>query len=112
MLPVYIYYNCAIVVCDFLFFFCHFHYLDAPEWGGTGSVLIRDGEYRWDPTAKRPTIQNVNLNVKQGQLVIVTGKVGCGKSSLLAATLGEMNRRWTDDYAADNNLKAYRGRVA
>ena len=28
----------------------------------------------------------------QGSLVVVVGKVGCGKSSLLAALTGELNR--------------------
>uniref|UniRef100_A0A4W3JI11 ATP-binding cassette, sub-family C (CFTR/MRP), member 10 n=1 Tax=Callorhinchus milii TaxID=7868 RepID=A0A4W3JI11_CALMI len=36
---------------------------------------------------------NLNLRVKQGALVGVLGKVGCGKSSLLAAITGEINRK-------------------
>ena len=32
------------------------------------------------------------MNVKQGQLVGVIGMVGSGKSSLLAAILGEMSK--------------------
>nr|XP_005155817.1 multidrug resistance-associated protein 7 isoform X1 [Danio rerio]XP_021329903.1 multidrug resistance-associated protein 7 isoform X1 [Danio rerio]XP_021335425.1 multidrug resistance-associated protein 7 isoform X1 [Danio rerio] len=34
----------------------------------------------------------LNLNVKMGSLVVVVGKVGCGKSSLLAAITGELTR--------------------
>uniref|UniRef100_A0A8C7DD99 ATP-binding cassette sub-family B member 6 n=1 Tax=Oncorhynchus kisutch TaxID=8019 RepID=A0A8C7DD99_ONCKI len=36
--------------------------------------------------------------VCQGSLVVVVGKVGCGKSSLLAAITGELNRRGGDVY--------------
>ena len=34
----------------------------------------------------------INLKVKQGQLVAVVGQVGAGKSSLLSAILGEMEK--------------------
>uniref|UniRef100_A0A3P9QDA4 ATP-binding cassette sub-family C member 10 n=1 Tax=Poecilia reticulata TaxID=8081 RepID=A0A3P9QDA4_POERE len=43
---------------------------------GTGSLLL----------------QNLNLHVAKGSLVVVVGKVGCGKSSLLAAITGELSR--------------------
>ena len=35
-------------------------------------------------------LDNVNLNCKSGELVMIVGKVGAGKSSLLSAMLGEM----------------------
>ncbi|XP_022670622.1 multidrug resistance-associated protein 4-like isoform X2 [Varroa destructor] len=35
-------------------------------------------------------LNNVNFRVRRGELVIVTGPVGCGKSSLLMAILGEL----------------------
>ena len=34
----------------------------------------------------------INLKVQQGQLVAVVGQVGAGKSSLLSAILGEMEK--------------------
>ena len=34
---------------------------------------------------------SINITVKKGSLVAVVGTVGCGKSSLLAACLGDMN---------------------
>ena len=34
----------------------------------------------------------LNLSVKQGQLVAVVGQVGAGKSSLIQALLGEMEK--------------------
>ena len=36
-------------------------------------------------------LHDLTLNIRPGELVIVVGSVGCGKSSLLAALLGEMN---------------------
>ena len=35
---------------------------------------------------------SINLNVKPGQLVAVVGHVGAGKSSLISALLGEMEK--------------------
>ncbi len=35
-------------------------------------------------------LRDINMNVKQGQLVCIVGRVGSGKSSLLSALLGEM----------------------
>lgn len=40
----------------------------------------------------RPTLRNINLQVEQGQLIAVVGTVGSGKSSLLSALLGEMEK--------------------
>ena len=37
-------------------------------------------------------VSSVNLKVSRGQLVAVVGAVGSGKSSLLAALLGEMEK--------------------
>lgn len=39
---------------------------------------------------KFPGFHNVNLNIKQGEFVIVTGTIGSGKSSLLSAIAGSM----------------------
>ena len=37
-------------------------------------------------------IYSINLNIKPGQLVAVVGHVGAGKSSLISALLGEMEK--------------------
>ena len=37
-------------------------------------------------------ISRINLNIQQGSLVALVGMVGSGKSSILAALLGEMNK--------------------
>uniref|UniRef100_A0A672ZD64 ATP-binding cassette, sub-family C (CFTR/MRP), member 10 n=1 Tax=Sphaeramia orbicularis TaxID=375764 RepID=A0A672ZD64_9TELE len=44
---------------------------------------------------------NLDLGFEQGSLVVVVGKVGCGKSSLLAALTGELNRQGGLVFVAD-----------
>lgn len=41
-------------------------------------------------------LHDVSMDVKAGQLVMVVGEVGCGKSSLLCALLGEMHSDTAD----------------
>lgn len=40
---------------------------------------------------KPATLTNINFELQEGKLMIVVGPVGAGKSSLLAALLGEMS---------------------
>lgn len=49
-----------------------------------------NASFSWGGTT--PTLSNLNLIVKTGELVAVVGKVGAGKSSLLNAILGEMKQ--------------------
>ena len=46
---------------------------------------------RWDREAETATLSEVSLRAEAGQLVVVTGPVGSGKSSLIAAVLGELS---------------------
>ncbi|XP_078398933.1 ATP-binding cassette sub-family C member 10 isoform X1 [Cetorhinus maximus] len=59
--------------------------------GNNQNVTMHDGSLE---------LLNLNLMMKQGQLIGVVGKVGCGKSSLLAAILGELNRRDGEVYVS------------
>uniref|UniRef100_V5E5X8 Multidrug resistance-associated ABC transporter n=1 Tax=Kalmanozyma brasiliensis (strain GHG001) TaxID=1365824 RepID=V5E5X8_KALBG len=68
-------------------------------------VIIRDGEFKWSRKQPVPTLQDINLTVKKGELLAVLGKVGDGKSSLLSAVLGEMVR--TDGEAIVKGRTAY-----
>ncbi|XP_032672071.1 multidrug resistance-associated protein 1 isoform X3 [Odontomachus brunneus] len=57
------------------------------------ALLIENGNFCWDnERVDRPILQNINMHVEQGQLVAVVGSVGSGKSSLLSAFLGEMDK--------------------
>ncbi|OQR98564.1 ATP-binding Cassette (ABC) Superfamily [Achlya hypogyna] len=53
-------------------------------------IALRHGTFGW--TADAPLFQGLNLSIAKGELVVVHGVVGAGKSSLLAALLGEMHK--------------------
>ncbi|EYC38271.1 hypothetical protein Y032_0728g1885 [Ancylostoma ceylanicum] len=47
----------------------------------------------WDSSdSNSTTLQDINLSAARGTLIAIVGKVGCGKSSLLSALLGEMGK--------------------
>ncbi|XP_053612777.1 multidrug resistance-associated protein 1 isoform X2 [Plodia interpunctella] len=54
-------------------------------------LVIEHGHFTWGDEAE-PTLKNINLEIPRGSLVAVVGAVGSGKSSLLSALLGEMNK--------------------
>uniref|UniRef100_A0A8P4G3W9 ABC-type glutathione-S-conjugate transporter n=1 Tax=Dicentrarchus labrax TaxID=13489 RepID=A0A8P4G3W9_DICLA len=58
----------------------------------TDCVVIEGGSFSWTSDGL-PCLQGINMKVKTGLLVAVVGNVGSGKSSLLSAMLGEMERR-------------------
>ena len=56
------------------------------------SVIIRDGIFTWNRSSTKNCLQNINVNISRGNLVAVVGSVGSGKSSILSAMLGEMEK--------------------
>jgi ATP-binding cassette subfamily C (CFTR/MRP) protein 1 len=56
----------------------------------TDPIVVRQASFTWGPAKGRDEIRNLNFSIKAGSLVAVVGQVGAGKSSLLAALLGEM----------------------
>uniref|UniRef100_A0A671QW98 ATP-binding cassette sub-family C member 8-like n=1 Tax=Sinocyclocheilus anshuiensis TaxID=1608454 RepID=A0A671QW98_9TELE len=79
-------------------------------------IKITNGYFSW--TDGTPTLSNVNIKIPFGQLTVIVGQVGCGKSSLLLAALGEMQKIsgtviWNSptDAAADGDIRK-RGAVA
>lgn len=42
-------------------------------------LKIEHGELSWKTGATPPTLEDINLMVKKGELVGVLGRVGCGK---------------------------------
>ncbi|XP_039751039.1 multidrug resistance-associated protein 1 isoform X3 [Pararge aegeria] len=54
-------------------------------------LVIENGHFTWGDESQ-PTLKNINIHIPRGSLVAVVGAVGSGKSSLLSALLGEMNK--------------------
>lgn len=44
----------------------------------------------WIKDSTKPTLKKISFEAFDGELILVTGPVGCGKSSLLSAILGEL----------------------
>ncbi|XP_061564507.1 ATP-binding cassette sub-family C member 3 isoform X2 [Cololabis saira] len=59
----------------------------APEF----SVTVVNGKFTW-AKEEPPVLDNINVMVPQGSLLAVVGHVGCGKSSLISALLGDMEK--------------------
>ncbi|XP_035914955.1 multidrug resistance-associated protein 1 isoform X8 [Anopheles stephensi] len=53
-------------------------------------LLIENGVFSWG--GEDTTLKNINVRVERNQIVAVVGTVGSGKSSLLSAFLGEMDK--------------------
>ena len=69
----------------------------------TDPIRISNGSFEWakkddapDPADEHPEkskffIHDINMSIKRGSFTAIIGPVGCGKSSLFSAVLGEMN---------------------
>uniref|UniRef100_A0A336K4Z6 ABC-type glutathione-S-conjugate transporter n=1 Tax=Culicoides sonorensis TaxID=179676 RepID=A0A336K4Z6_CULSO len=54
------------------------------------AILIENGKFQWND--EEIILKNINMKVHKKSLVAIVGSVGSGKSSLLSAILGEMDR--------------------
>ncbi|NWV57761.1 MRP3 protein, partial [Daphoenositta chrysoptera] len=55
------------------------------------AISVRNATFSWGKELK-PTLKDINMLVPSGSLVAIVGHVGCGKSSLVSALLGEMEK--------------------
>ncbi|OQR75813.1 multidrug resistance protein-like [Tropilaelaps mercedesae] len=57
------------------------------------TVSVKKGTFAWSKAERdQPTLRDITMQVSKGKLVAVVGQVGCGKSSLLSAILGDMEK--------------------
>ncbi|XP_075422205.1 multidrug resistance-associated protein 1-like isoform X2 [Ascaphus truei] len=57
-----------------------------------GSIDIRNATFSWSKNDP-PSLKEINISIPDGSLIAVVGQVGCGKTSLLSALLGEMEKK-------------------
>ncbi|KAJ6635066.1 Metal resistance protein YCF1 [Pseudolycoriella hygida] len=54
------------------------------------ALSVENGNFTWG--GESTTLKNINIKIKKEKLVALVGSVGCGKTSLLSALLGEMEK--------------------
>nr|XP_014085546.1 multidrug resistance-associated protein 4 [Bactrocera oleae]XP_014085548.1 multidrug resistance-associated protein 4 [Bactrocera oleae]XP_036229160.1 multidrug resistance-associated protein 4 [Bactrocera oleae]XP_036229161.1 multidrug resistance-associated protein 4 [Bactrocera oleae] len=60
------------------------------EISAANAIVLKQVNANWDLKKPQHTLQNINLEIKRGQLCAVIGPVGAGKSSLLQLLLAEL----------------------
>ena len=61
------------------------------------AIEFSDASYSWSSDTSGPTLSNINLKIKKGEIVAVVGKIGSGKSSLLSAILGRYYKSYNEN---------------
>lgn len=66
----------------------------APE-GSEGKLLfsMRNASFGWDNSADSFALKDITLDIHSSDFVAIVGSVGCGKTSLISAMLGQMVTR-------------------
>nr|XP_043878685.1 ATP-binding cassette sub-family C member 9 [Solea senegalensis] len=65
------------------------------------AVKVSNGFFTWGNNLS--TLSDINIRIPTGQLTMIVGQVGCGKSSLLLAMLGEMQTFQGQVYWSNKN---------
>jgi ABC-type bacteriocin/lantibiotic exporter with double-glycine peptidase domain len=55
---------------------------------GTSLVSFKGADISWAPE-KEATLQNLNLNIRKGEILMIIGPVSCGKSTLLESMINQ-----------------------
>uniref|UniRef100_A0A286Y1X5 ATP binding cassette subfamily C member 9 n=1 Tax=Cavia porcellus TaxID=10141 RepID=A0A286Y1X5_CAVPO len=75
--------------------------------------VVTNGYFSWG--SGLATLSNIDIRIPTGQLTMIVGQVGCGKSSLLLAILGEMQTlegkvHWSNVNESEPSFEATRSR--
>uniref|UniRef100_A0A669QEM8 ABC-type glutathione-S-conjugate transporter n=1 Tax=Phasianus colchicus TaxID=9054 RepID=A0A669QEM8_PHACC len=82
--------NCRL--CFFFFGHKWFFFISPLKGKGrNASIVVRNGTFCWSKDTS-PCLRRIDLTVPQGSLLAVVGQVGAGKSSLLSALLGDLEK--------------------
>ncbi|CDH53086.1 abc metal ion [Lichtheimia corymbifera JMRC:FSU:9682] len=66
-------------------------YRTLPNWSPKVPLIeVDNGTFKWSVTHREPVLEDINLQVKKGEVTAVVGRVGAGKSSLISSLLGDM----------------------
>ncbi|XP_041819463.1 ATP-binding cassette sub-family C member 9 [Chelmon rostratus] len=76
------------------------------------AVKVANGFFTWGNNLS--TLSDINIRIPTGQLTMIVGQVGCGKSSLLLAMLGEMQTiegrvywsNWSETEESDEDVRS------
>ena len=60
---------------------------------GLQVLSISNGEFYWNKDAASPTLEDINLTVKKGELVGILGRVGAGKVGCCTSTVEKTNSK-------------------
>ena len=66
------------------------------------SIEFTNASYSWIKSPATPTLNEMNVKIKKGELIAVVGKIGSGKSSLISAVLGEIEKLEGDAHIDGN----------
>uniref|UniRef100_A0AAZ3SHL9 ATP-binding cassette, sub-family C (CFTR/MRP), member 9 n=1 Tax=Oncorhynchus tshawytscha TaxID=74940 RepID=A0AAZ3SHL9_ONCTS len=77
------------------------------------AVKVNGGFFTWGSNLS--TLSDINICIPTGQLTMIVGQVGCGKSSLLLAMLGEMQTLsgkvyWSNCFETDGSFEETRSK--
>ncbi|XP_036614909.1 ATP-binding cassette sub-family C member 9 isoform X1 [Trichosurus vulpecula] len=77
------------------------------------AIKVTNGYFSWG--SGLATLSNIDIRIPTGQLTMIVGQVGCGKSSLLLAILGEMQTlegkvHWSNVNESEPSIEAIRSR--
>jgi ATP-binding cassette, subfamily C (CFTR/MRP), member 1 len=56
---------------------------------GKIDITVSNGEFGWNKGSK-PVLKDINMSIAKGKFTMIIGPVGCGKTTLLKALLGEL----------------------